>query len=72
MEAALAERHLHEDGIAMFDLSSSWVEETHCELAARGYSRDRKKARCKSSTDCRIGLSRPPRRHLSRGGHGLR
>ena len=29
----------------MFDLSSSWVEGTHCELAARGYSRDGKKGR---------------------------
>jgi hypothetical protein len=36
---------LREDGIAMFDLSSSWVEGTHCELAARGYSRDGKKGR---------------------------
>ena len=29
--------------IAMFDLSSSWVTGRHCELAARGYSRDGKK-----------------------------
>jgi hypothetical protein len=43
IEAALAARHLHEGGMAMFDLSSSWVEGTHCELAARGYSRDGKK-----------------------------
>src|SRR6266705_3447357 len=27
------------------DLSSSWVEGTHCQLAARGYSRDGKKGR---------------------------
>jgi Transposase DDE domain len=45
IEAALARRHLREGGIAMFDLSSSWVEGTHCELAARGYSRDGKKGR---------------------------
>jgi hypothetical protein len=45
IEAALAGRHLHEGGIAMFDLSSSWVEGSHCELAARGYSRDGKKGR---------------------------
>jgi Transposase DDE domain len=45
IEAALAGRHLREGGIAMFDLSSSWVEGTHCELAARGYSRDGKKGR---------------------------
>ncbi len=45
IEAELARRHLREGGIAMFDLSSSWVEGTHCELAARGYSRDGKKGR---------------------------
>jgi hypothetical protein len=45
IEADLAGRHLRSGGIAMFDLSSSWVEGTHCELAARGYSRDGKKGR---------------------------
>ena len=29
--------------LALFDLSSSWVTGEHCELAARGYSRDGKK-----------------------------
>ncbi len=29
----------------MFDLSSSWVEGTHCELAAFGYSRDGKRGK---------------------------
>jgi hypothetical protein len=45
IEGELARRHLREGGIAMFDLSSSWVEGSHCELAARGYSRDGKKRR---------------------------
>jgi hypothetical protein len=45
IEAELARRHLREGGIAMFGLSSSWVEGSHCELAARGYSRDGKKGR---------------------------
>ena len=45
IEAELARRHLSAGGIAMFDLSSSRVEGTHCELAARGYSRDGKKGR---------------------------
>ena len=48
IEAALARRHLtSREGppVAMFDLSSSWVEGTHCPLAARGYSRDGKKNR---------------------------
>jgi Transposase DDE domain len=45
IEAELARRHLSGGGIAMFDLSSSWVEGSRCELAARGYSRDGKKGR---------------------------
>ncbi|MGQ0773367.1 MAG: IS1634 family transposase [Pseudonocardiales bacterium] len=43
IEAALAKRHLAPGGMAMFDLSSSWVEGRCCELAAFGYSRDRKR-----------------------------
>jgi hypothetical protein len=47
IEAALARRHLapaaNPAGLAMFDLSSSWMTGTHCPLAARGYSRDGKK-----------------------------
>jgi Transposase DDE domain len=45
IEKQLARRHLDEGGIAMFDLSSSWVEGSHCELAAYGYSRDGKKGK---------------------------
>ncbi len=45
IETGLAGRHLTEGGRAMFDLSSSWVEGTHCELAGRGYSRDAKKGK---------------------------
>jgi hypothetical protein len=40
IEAALARRHLAHGGMALFDLSSSWVEGSHCELAAFGHSRD--------------------------------
>jgi hypothetical protein len=43
IEATLAGRHLREGGMALFDLSSSWVEGRCCELAARGYSRDGRK-----------------------------
>jgi transposase len=43
IEKALAGRHLTTGGIAMFDLSSSWVEGRCCELAAFGYSRDKKR-----------------------------
>src|SRR5215469_15718263 len=52
IEAQLARRHLTEGGMAMFDLSSSWMEGSHCELAARGYSRDGKK----SKTQIEYGL----------------
>jgi hypothetical protein len=49
IEAKLATRHLGPEAnparMALFDLSSSWVEGTHCPLAARGYSRDGKKGR---------------------------
>jgi len=45
IEAALAGRHLAEGGMALFDLSSSWVEGAQCALAARGYSRDGKRGK---------------------------
>jgi len=49
IEAALARRHLGPEPnparMALFDLSGSWLEGSHCPLAARGYSRDGKKGR---------------------------
>ena len=49
IEKRLAARHLGPEAnpsrMALFDLSSSWLEGTHCPLAARGYSRDGKKGR---------------------------
>ena len=49
IEAGLARRHLapepNPSKMALFDLSSSWLEGTHCPLAARGYSRDGKKGK---------------------------
>jgi len=49
IEAQLAARHLAPDAnpskMALFDLSSSWLEGTQCPLAARGYSRDGKKGK---------------------------
>ena len=49
IEAALAARHLAPEAnpsrMALFDLSSSWMEGRCCPLAARGYSRDGKKGR---------------------------
>ncbi len=43
IERTLAARHLTNGGIAMFDLSSSWVEGHHCPLGAHGHSRDSKR-----------------------------
>jgi hypothetical protein len=43
IETELAGRHLTAGGIALFDLSSSWVEGRCCDLAAFGYSRDKKR-----------------------------
>jgi hypothetical protein len=49
IEAKLAARHLAPDAnparMALFDLSSSWLEGRCCPLAARGYSRDGKKGK---------------------------
>lgn len=42
IERRLAARHLEAGGLVYFDLSSSWVEGSHCPLAARGFSRDHK------------------------------
>jgi hypothetical protein len=49
IEARLAAAHLapgaNPSRMALFDLSSSWLEGPQCPLAARGYSRDGKKGR---------------------------
>jgi len=49
IEAKLAARHLAPEPnparMALFDLSSSWLEGRCCPLAARGYSRDGKKGK---------------------------
>ena len=49
IEAGLARRHLgpqaNPSRMALFDLSSSWLEGRCCPLAARGYSRDGKKGK---------------------------
>ena len=49
IEAKLAARHLapqaNPSKMALFDLSSSWLEGRCCPLAARGYSRDAKKGK---------------------------
>lgn len=47
IEKKLAAKHLGPESnpskMALFDLSSTWMTGSHCQLAARGYSRDGKK-----------------------------
>jgi transposase len=45
IEKKIAVRHLDEDGIALYDLSSSYFEGSHCPLAALGHNRDGKKGK---------------------------
>jgi hypothetical protein len=45
IEKKLAARHLSRGGLALFDLSSAWLEGHSCPLGAFGHSRDGKKSR---------------------------
>src|SRR3974377_1501282 len=45
IEKKLAARHLSRGGLALFDLSSAWLEGHSCPLGAFGHSRDGKKNR---------------------------
>jgi len=45
IQKKLAARHLHEDGLVLYDLSSSYFEGKTCPLAQRGYNRDGKKGK---------------------------
>jgi hypothetical protein len=60
IQTKLAKRHLaaetNPSRMALFDLSSSWLEGSHCPLAKRGYSRDGKKNR----TQIEYGLLTDP------------
>lgn len=42
IEVALAQRHLAEGGLVLYDISSTYFEGRHCPLAKRGHSRDDK------------------------------
>ena len=68
IEAGLARRHLAPQAnparMALFDLSSSWLEGTRCPLAARGYSRDGKKG----NLQIEYGLLTDPGAARSRSG----
>jgi len=43
IQTKLAVRHLKEDALVLYDLSSSYFEGSHCPLARLGYSRDGKR-----------------------------
>ena len=43
IQKKLATRHLKEDSLVLYDLSSSYFEGSHCPLAKLGYSRDGKR-----------------------------
>lgn len=45
IEQQLAARHLHNDALALYDLSSSYVEGVTCPLAAFGHNRDGKRGK---------------------------
>jgi transposase len=45
IEKKLAARHLKNDGLVLYDLSSSYFEGTKCPLAALGHNRDGKKGK---------------------------
>ena len=45
IEKALAQRHLHDGTLVLYDVSSSYFEGRSCPLAAIGHSRDRKKGK---------------------------
>ena len=45
IEKKLAARHLHNDGLALYDLTSSYFEGVSCPIARLGYDRDGKKGK---------------------------
>ena len=57
IQKKLSTRHLREDGLVLYDLSSSYFEGVTCPLARRGYSRDGKPG----SLQVNYGLLTDPR-----------
>ena len=45
IEDKLADRHLAKGELVLYDVTSSYVEGSHCELAAFGHNRDKKKGK---------------------------
>ncbi len=57
IEKKLAARHLRQDGLVLYDLSSTYVEGKKCPLAVLGYNRDGKKGKAQVN----FGLITDPR-----------
>ncbi len=67
IQKKLAARHLKEDSLVLYDLSSSYFEGSHCPLAKLGYSRDGKRSTlAKSTTACSpmVGVARWRSRYI--------
>lgn len=45
IETKLAQRHLGEEGLVLYDVSSSYYEGSHCTLTTYGHNRDKKKGK---------------------------
>ena len=68
IERRLARRTLENGTLVLYDVSSTWVEGRHCDLAAFGKSRDGEaRARCRSSSAWIMRARRVPG-----GGRGVR
>jgi hypothetical protein len=66
IERKLAARHLGEGSLALYDLSSSYLEGTHCPLGKIGYSRDGKKDKLQVNYARRSRNADPSRRECPR------
>ena len=64
IENKLAARHFGEGSLALYDLSSSYFEGTHCPLGKIGYSRDGK--RTSSQVNYGLMTTRRAARYRSR------
>ena len=54
IENGLAERHLKDGMLVLYDVTSSYFEGHHCPLAQYGHSRDHRATGCRSSMGCSV------------------
>ena len=69
IEQRLAKRHLEDHTLVLYDLTSSYLEGSHCPLARRGHSRDGKKGTLRTASP-RRGSPRRPGAETQRCGGG--